>query len=287
MFVSDKWKSYRLLDASDGMRLEKWGEYVLVRPDPQVLWNGVKKSGLWDKYDGYYSRSSSGGGSWENRGFPEEWKISYGDLNFKIKPMGFKHTGIFPEQAANWDFCRKLIEDSGRENSVLNLFGYTGGATVACAKAGARVCHVDAAKGMVSLCRENAALSGLSDAPVRYIVDDCIKFVERELRRGNKYTGIIMDPPSYGRGPGGELWKLEENIFSFIRLTVRLLDERPLFFLINSYTTGLSPKTVEYMSAVALKEAGLAGKAESSELGLVVESTGLALPCGAVVRWSF
>jgi len=286
MFISDNWKEYRLLDTSDGERLEKWGKYTLVRPDPQVIWNGMKSSPEWNKFHGRYIRSASGGGAWDNRSMPEEWLLHYGDLTFMIRPMGFKHTGIFPEQACNWDYCRKLIREADRDISVINLFAYTGAATVACAKEGASVCHVDASKGMVAYAKENAKLSGLAEAPIRYIVDDCLKFVEREIKRGRRYDGIIMDPPSYGRGPGGEVWKLEESIHSFIQQASKILSDDPLFFVINSYTTGLSPKTVEYMLASVLKDR-FGGKAESGELGLPVEKTGLPLPCGAVVRWNF
>ncbi|MBE6551751.1 MAG: SAM-dependent methyltransferase [Ruminococcaceae bacterium] len=286
MFISDNWKDYRLLDASDGERLEKWGKVTLIRPDPQIIWNGMKESREWNRFDGHYIRSKSGGGAWDNKGMPEEWTIRYNDLTFMIRPMGFKHTGIFPEQACNWDYCRKLIRESERKVSVINLFAYTGAATVACAKEGASVCHVDASKGIVACAKENARLSGLAEAPIRYIVDDCFKFVEREIKRGKKYDGIIMDPPSYGRGPGGETWKLEESIHSFIKLTANILSDDPLFFIINSYTTGLSPKTVEYMLASVLK-GKYGGRAESGELGLPVESSGLPLPCGAVVRWNF
>lgn len=236
MWSADNWKDYELLDCSDGQRLERWGKYVLIRPDPQVLWKNCKQHPMWKHADAVYTRSGSGGGSWNSNTLPEEWNIGYGRLIFSLKPMGFKHTGLFPEQAVNWDWFTDLIAGAGRPIKLLNLFAYTGGATVAAAAAGASVCHVDASKGMVARARENAALSGLSAAPIRYIVDDCFKFCERELRRGNRYDAVIMDPPSYGRGPGGEKWLLEENIDAFITLTARLLNDNPLFFLVNSYT---------------------------------------------------
>ena len=285
MFLNDKWKDYELLDCSDGERLERWGKYVLVRPDPQVIWHGVRRAKEWKNPDATYRRSRAGGGAWQEHKLPESWKISYGDLRFNVKPMGFKHTGLFPEQAVNWDWFSELIRRRGG-GKVLNLFAYTGGATVAAAKAGASVCHVDAAKGMVAAAKENAALSGLADAPIRYIVDDCKKFVERELRRGNRYDGIIMDPPSYGRGPGGEVWKLEDCAFELISLAASLLTEKPIFFLINSYTTGLSPATMGYMLMKSLPEAtAKMGQLETGELGLRVKDSGLPLPAGASARF--
>lgn len=284
MWCSDNWSEYQLLDANDGERLEKWGNYVLVRPDPQIIWKGEAKNKLWKNADGIYRRSSGGGGGWVKSKMPEQWTVSYGELTFRIKPMGFKHTGLFPEQAANWDWFSGLIKNADRPIKVLNLFAYTGGATMAAAKAGAQVVHVDASKGMVAMAKENAALCGLSEAPIRYIVDDCKKFVEREIRRGNKYDGIIMDPPSYGRGPNGEVWKLEDNVDELISLVSQVLSDEPLFFLINSYTTGLSPMTMSYI--VDLKVASkYGGKTEAGELGLRVKETGLALPCGASTRW--
>lgn len=286
MWISDAWKEYELLDASDGERLERWGKYILIRPDPQVIWHTEKKSSLWKKADASYRRSKSGGGAWSENRLPESWNIHYGDLRFRIKPMGFKHTGLFPEQATNWDWFSGLIRRADRPIKVLNLFAYTGGATIAAARAGASVCHVDAAKGMVAAARENAALSGLQDAPIRYIVDDCKKFIERELRRGNRYDGIIMDPPSYGRGPTGEIWKLEENIDQFVSLTAGLLSDEPLFFLLNSYTTGLSASTMRYLVGVHLLSR-FGGKAEAEELGLPVTASGLAIPCGSSVRCTF
>jgi len=284
MWAADKWSDYELIDCSDGERLERWGKYVLVRPDPQVIWKDSRNSPIWNKPDAVYRRSSSGGGSWNKNRLPEEWKIKYKELVFSIKPMGFKHTGLFPEQASNWEWFMPLIENSGRKIKVLNLFAYTGGATVAAAYAGAEVCHVDASKGMVARAKENIHLSGLADKPVRYIVDDCVKFCERELRRGNRYDAVIMDPPSYGRGPSGEMWKIEENIDSLIKLTVDLLTESPLFFIVNSYTTGLSPSTVGYMLEKSMKKFG--GKVMSDELGLPVKASGGVLPCGAAARWS-
>ena len=284
MWVSKNWKDYRLLDASDGERLELWGKYSLIRPDPQVIWKNAKKHPLWEKADAGYRRSRSGGGAWSENRLPESWNISYGSLRFVIKPMGFKHTGLFPEQAANWDWFSELIRNAGRPIKVLNLFAYTGGATVAAAKAGASVCHVDASKGMVQAAKENAALSGLSEAPIRYIVDDCKKFVEREIRRGNKYDGIIMDPPSYGRGPGGEVWKLEDCVGELVELAAKLVSDDALFFLINSYTTGLSPLTMTYLLDLKVKKPH-GGYTEAGELGLRVSETGSVLPCGASARW--
>ena len=284
MWGADHWKDYELLDTSDGERLERWGKLILVRPDPQIIWKNVARHPAWQKADGVYRRSRSGGGGWVKNDLPQSWNITYGDLKFVLRPMGFKHTGLFPEQAANWDWFGGLIRQANRPIKVLNLFAYTGGATVAAAKAGASVVHVDAAKGMVAQAKENAALSGLSDAPIRYIVDDCKKFVEREIRRGNRYDGIIMDPPSYGRGPGGEVWKLEESIDELISLTSQLLSREPLFFLVNSYTTGLSPMTMSYLMELKICQR-FGGKIESGELGLRVTQTGVYLPCGASSRW--
>ena len=284
MWCADNWKDYELLDASDGERLERWGKYILVRPDPQIIWRGKKKHPMWNKADATYKRSSAGGGAWKNNKLPEQWNISYGNLKFLIRPMGFKHTGLFPEQAANWDWFSDLIKKANRPVKVLNLFAYTGGATVAAAKAGASVCHVDAAKGMVAQAKENAKLSGLENAPIRYIVDDCKKFIEREIRRGNTYDGIIMDPPSYGRGPNGEVWKIEDSIDEFVTLASRVLSDKPLFFLINSYTTGLSPLTMSYILNLRVKDK-FGGKTEAGELGLPVTSTKNPLPCGASARW--
>ena len=285
MWSSDFWKDYELLDTSDGEKLERWGKYILIRPDPQVIWTNVKKHPAWRTADGIYNRSSSGGGSWIKRKTPESWNIKYKDLGFVIKPMGFKHTGLFPEQAANWDWFSGLIKNAGRPIKVLNLFAYTGGATVAAAAAGAAVCHVDASKGMVAQAKENAALSGLENAPIRYIVDDCKKFVEREIRRGNKYDGIIMDPPSYGRGPSGEVWKIEDNINELVALTSKLMSDEPLFFLINSYTTGLSPLTMKYILDIHVTSR-YGGTSESGELGLKVSQTEGFLPCGSSARWN-
>ena len=284
MWVSKNWKDYRLVDASDGERLELWGKYSLIRPDPQVIWKNERRSPLWKNADAGYRRSRSGGGAWTENHLPEKWTIGYGRLRFVIKPMGFKHTGLFPEQATNWDWFSELITKAGRPIKVLNLFAYTGGATVAAAAAGASVCHVDAAKGMVAAAKENAALSGLSDAPIRYIVDDCRKFMERELRRGNRYDAIIMDPPSYGRGPSGEVWKIEDSVDELITLTASILSDDPLFFLVNSYTTGLSPAAMQYILGLkVLSRYG--GKLEAGELGLRASSTSLAIPCGASARW--
>lgn len=282
--VAKHWKDYECIDAGSGEKLERWKDIILRRPDPQVIWP-MEENSMWNSPHAHYHRSKSGGGSWEyKKKFKDSWTVSYGDLRFKVSPTGFKHTGLFPEQAANWDFAMERIRSAGRPVNVLNLFAYTGGATVACAAAGASVCHVDAAKGMVSWARENAASSGLTDAPIRWIVDDCGKFVEREIRRGRKYDAVIMDPPSYGRGPSGEIWKLEENLFPFVELVTGVLSDNPLFFLINSYTTGLAPSVLTYLleTLVARKHGG---HTESQELGLPVTATGLALPCGATGRW--
>ena len=286
MWVADNWKDYRVIDTSSGEKLEMWGKYSLIRPDPQVIWKTDKKHPLWKKADASYKRSKSGGGAWNENRLPESWVISYGDLSFRIKPMGFKHTGLFPEQATNWDWFGDLIKKADRPIKVLNLFAYTGGATVAAAKAGASVCHVDASKGMVQAAKDNAKLSGLENAPIRYIVDDCKKFIEREIRRGNKYDGIIMDPPSYGRGPTGEVWKIEECIDDFVELTSRVLSDKPLFFLLNSYTTGLSASTMKYIVETRLVSK-FGGKSKADELGLYVEESKQALPCGSSVRVEF
>ena len=286
MWIADKWKDYTVIDTSSGEKLEMWGKYSLVRPDPQVIWKTEKKHPLWKRADASYKRSRSGGGAWSENKLPETWNINYGDLCFQIKPMGFKHTGLFPEQAANWDWFGKLIKEAERPISVLNLFAYTGGATVAAAKAGANVCHVDASKGMVASAKINAQLSGLENAPIRYIVDDCKKFIEREIRRGRKYDAIIMDPPSYGRGPTGEVWKIEENIDDFVELSSKVLSDKPIFFLLNSYTTGLSASTMKYIVDTRLLTKWR-GASEADELGLPVRETGLALPCGSSVRVSF
>ena len=286
MWIANNWKDYTILDTSSGEKLEIWGKYSLIRPDPQVIWKSDKKNPLWKKADASYRRSQSGGGAWNENSLPESWCISYRDLTFRIKPMGFKHTGLFPEQAANWDWMRELIENAGRPINVLNLFAYTGGATVACAKAGASVCHVDASKGMVAQAKDNAKLSGLEAAPIRYIVDDCKKFIEREIRRGRNYDAIIMDPPSYGRGPTGEVWKIEECIDDFVKLTSEVLSDEPLFFLLNSYTTGLSASTMKYITDIRLLSK-FDGSSVADELGLAVRDSGLALPCGSSVRVVF
>ena len=284
MWIADHWKDYEVIDTSCGEKLERWGRYILLRPDPQVIWKTEKNVPEWNRLNGHYHRSSKGGGEWEFFKLPEEWTISYRELNFRLKPFSFKHTGLFPEQAVNWDWCSERIREAGRPVKVLNLFAYTGGATLAAASAGASVTHVDASKGMVTWAKENAAASHLEDAPVRWLVDDCVKFVEREIRRGNKYDGIIMDPPSYGRGPKGEIWKIEESIYPFVELAAKLLSEDALFFLINSYTTGLQPAVLSYMlNTVIQKKRG--GEVCSSEIGLPVSSNGLVLPCGATGRW--
>ena len=284
MWMADKWKDYEVLDTSSGEKLERWGDYILVRPDPQVIWNTRRTALEWKRKNGHYHRSSKGGGQWEFFDLPEQWEITYGELTFHLKPFSFKHTGLFPEQAVNWDWAGERIRSAGRPVRVLNLFAYTGGATVACAKAGAAVTHVDASKGMVSWAKENAAASGLADAPIRYLVDDCVKFVEREIRRGNKYDGIIMDPPSYGRGPKGEIWKIEEKVYPLIQLCTSLMLEDPLFFLINSYTTGLQPAVLSYMMNLELT-GRYGGVVESDEIGLPVRGGRLVLPCGASGRW--
>ena len=285
MRVADNWKDYELIDCSCGERLERWGNITLIRPDPQVIWKTEKKNPLWRKADAVYHRSQSGGGKWEIRSkIPDFWTIGYRDLTFNIKTMGFKHTGLFPEQAVNWDYTAEIIKNANREVKVLNLFAYTGGATVSALKAGASVCHVDASKGMTLWAKENAASSGVADKNVRWIVDDCIKFVQREIRRGNKYDIIIMDPPSYGRGPGGEVWKLENEVYGFVELCSQVLSDDPLMMLINSYTTGLSPSVMEYiLGAVVKKRFG--GKVSGSEIGLRTTENGLILPCGASAIW--
>lgn len=286
MRYSQDWKDYELLDSSDGERLERWGDIVLIRPDPQVIWQTPKTHPLWKQADARYRRSNKGGGQWEvYRDHPDEWTVSYKDLTFKIKPMGFKHTGLFPEQAVNWDYLRDVITASGREDvKVLNLFAYTGGATVAALKAGASVVHVDASKGMVAYAKDNAALSGVADRSVRWLVDDCLKFVQREIRRGNTYDIIIMDPPSYGRGPGGEVWQLEEKIFEFVSTCEQVLSDDPLMVLINSYTTGLSPSVMQYiLGSVIVPSHG--GVVTCDEIGLPTTQTGLCLPCGATAVW--
>ena len=284
MWTAQNWKDYEVIDTSKGEKLERWGNYILLRPDPQVIWNTPQKAKEWKKLNGHYHRSSKGGGEWEFFDLPTEWSIHYQDLTFRLKPFSFKHTGLFPEQAVNWDWFREIIQKSGRPVKVLNLFAYTGGATLAAAKAGASVTHVDASKGMVTWAKENAASSGLADAPIRYLVDDCVKFVEREIRRGNTYDGIIMDPPSYGRGPKGEIWKIEDSIYPFIELASQLLSKEPLFFLINSYTTGLQPAVLSYLlNSVITPKHG--GQVCSSEIGLPVRESGLILPCGASGRW--
>ncbi len=284
MWISDQWQDFELIDCSKGEKLERWGKFYLVRPDPQAIWDTPRRNVHWNDRDARYRRSETGGGSWDKGRLPANWQVRYGELSFNVKPMNFKHTGLFPEQACNWDFAMRKIRSAGRPISVLNLFGYTGAATVACAKAGAQVCHVDAAKGMVAWAKENAKLSGLADAPIRWIVDDCAKFVEREIRRGKTYDAIIMDPPSYGRGPGGEVWKLEENLYPFVKLCAGVLSDKPLFVLINSYTTGLAPSVLGYLLNI-LVASKYGGKCTWDELGLPVTETSLALPCGATGRW--
>ncbi len=288
MWIAENWKDYEVLDTSDGEKLERWGEYLLVRPDPQVIWKTKKAQEGWRRPSAHYHRSSKGGGEWEFFSLPQKWQIGYGGLKFWLQPFSFKHTGLFPEQAVNWDWFSELIREAKRRDpqrqiKVLNLFAYTGGATVAAAAAGAAVTHVDASKGMVTWAKENAAASGLAQAPIRYIVDDCQKFVEREIRRGNRYDAVIMDPPSYGRGPKGEIWKIEDSIYDFIHLTTGVLTQEPLFFLINSYTTGLQPAVLSYMMSLEMKNFG--GRICADEIGLPVSGNGLVLPCGASGRW--
>ena len=284
MWIADGWNDYEVIDCSEGEKLERWGDYLLVRPDPQVIWNTPKTHRGWKKMNGHYHRSSKGGGEWEFFDLPEQWTINYKELTFNLKPFSFKHTGLFPEQAANWDWFGDKIRRSGRPVKVLNLFAYTGGATLAAAKAGASVTHVDASKGMVAWAKENAVSSGLADKPIRWLVDDCVKFVQREQRRGNTYDGIIMDPPSYGRGPGGEVWKLEEQLYHLVELCLPILSKQPLFFILNSYTTGLSPAVMEYLLGVMLKKP-FGGTVSSSEIGLPVTSSGFVLPCGSTAIW--
>lgn len=291
MWLADQWNDYEVIDCSKGEKLERWGDYLLVRPDPQVIWDTPKKENGWRKMNGHYHRSSKGGGEWEFFQLPKEWTIQYSlpinkKLTFHLKPFSFKHTGLFPEQAANWNWFSQLIADAvskGRQVKVLNLFAYTGGATLAAAAAGASVTHVDASKGMVTWAKENAISSGLKDAPIRWLVDDCVKFVEREIRRENHYDAIIMDPPSYGRGPKGEIWKIEESVYPLIQLCSQILTDNPLFFLINSYTTGLQPAVLSYMISTVLGTAN--GTVTASEIGLPVSSNGLVLPCGASGRY--
>lgn len=293
MWIADNWNDYKVIDCSCGEKLERWGQYTLVRPDPQVIWDTPKTEKGWKKMNGHYHRSKKGGGEWEFFDLPQEWSINYTlpinkKLTFNLKPFSFKHTGLFPEQATNWDWFSQLIYNEKKKNpdkeiKVLNLFAYTGGATLAAATAGASVTHVDASKGMVTWAKENAISSGLGDAPIRWLVDDCVKFVEREIRRGNHYDAIIMDPPSYGRGPKGEIWKIEEAVYPLIQLTTKILVDKPLFFLVNSYTTGLQPAVLTYMISTALKK--FDGNVESSEIGLPVTCNGLVLPCGASGRF--
>ena len=285
MRAANNWKDYELLDTSRGERLERWGDILLIRPDPQILWDTPRKDPRWKQAHARYHRSNTGGGQWERlRAIPDSWQISYGELKFALKPMGFKHTGLFPEQAVNWDRMSDLIRGENRPVRVLNLFGYTGAATLACVAAGAHVTHVDASKGMVAWGKENAVSSGLADRPMRWLVDDCLKFVQREQRRGNTYDGILMDPPSYGRGPGGEVWKLEEQIYPLVAECVKLLSDDPLFFLINSYTTGLPPSVMQYVLGTLLPK-GIGGTLSADEIGLPVTDSGMVLPCGATAMW--
>ncbi len=286
MWIADQWKDYEVIDTSNGEKLERWGKYLLVRPDPQVIWQTPRTHKGWKKMNGHYHRNSKGGGEWEFFDLPQQWSIDYQPLKltFQLKPFSFKHTGLFPEQAANWDWFYDKIKKAGRPVKVLNLFAYTGGASCAAAAAGAHVTHVDASKGMVTWAKENAKGSGIPETSIRWIVDDCVKFVEREIRRGNTYDAIIMDPPSYGRGPKGEIWKIEDSIYPFIQLCTKVLSKQPLFFLINSYTTGLQPAVLTYMLSTELLPR-FGGSVKSDEVGLPVSGNGLALPCGASGRW--
>ncbi len=280
-----QWKDYELIDTSAGERLERWGDIILIRPDPQIIWDSGRENPLWKQAHARYQRSRSGGGAWQMyKRVPDVWKIQWNELTFRLKPMGFKHTGIFPEQAINWQFAMDKIKKENRPIRVLNLFGYTGAATLACMKAGAEVTHVDASKGMVQWARENASASNLADKPVRWLVDDCMKFVQREQRRGNHYDGIIMDPPSYGRGPNGEVWKLEEQLWDLVNMCLPVLSDNPLFFILNSYTTGLSPAVMEYLLGVLIQK-NFGGAVSSDEIGLKVTETGLVLPCGSTAIW--
>lgn len=286
LILADSWKDYELIDMGNGEKLERWGDIVLRRPDPQVVWPMEKEWSLWKNPHGHYHRSNRGGGSWEQKKkYPESWTINYKNLKFNIRPTGFKHTGLFPEQAANWDWMIDKIKKAKRPIKVLNLFAYTGGATVACASAGAEVCHVDAAKGMVNWAKDNIALSGLQNQTVRFIVDDVVKFVEREIRRGRKYDAIIMDPPSYGRGPKGEVWQIEEKLYGLVELCTKVLSDEPLFFLINSYTTGLSPIILEHILDATVAKKAKGGKIYGGEIGIPTSRDGKVLPCGIFGRW--
>ena len=284
MWIADHWNDYEVIDCSEGEKLERWGEFLLIRPDPQVIWDTPKKHRGWSRPNGHYHRSAKGGGQWEFFSLPQQWSVNYRSLTFNLKPFSFKHTGLFPEQAVNWDWFSDLIRREDRPIKVLNLFAYTGGATLAAAQAGAAVTHVDASKGMVNWAKENARSSGLEKAPIRWIVDDCVKFAEREMRRGSRYDAVIMDPPSYGRGPKGEIWKIEDTIHPLVKLCAGLLSDKPLFFLINSYTTGLAPSVLSYMLSLELIQRHK-GMVTAQEIGLPVSKTGLILPCGASGRW--
>ena len=285
MNISYDWKDYKILDMADGQKLEKWGDVILSRPDPQIIWKSKSYPEKWKNINATYHRSKTGGGSWEfTKKMPQQWRIKYKELTFNIKPMGFKHTGIFPEQAVNWDWMIEKIRNAKRDIKVLNLFAYTGGATVACSYAGASVCHVDSSKGMVAWAKDNIKSSGLEERPVRYIVDDVVKFVNREIRRGNKYDAIIMDPPSYGRGANGEVWQFENNIYDLVELCAKVLSDNPLFFLINSYTTGISSKVLEDILNLTINKE-YNGKVTSGEIGLPMEDSKLVLPCGIYGRW--
>ncbi len=285
MNIVNDWKDYKIIDMANGQKLEKWGKIILSRPDPQIVWKNQSFPEEWKKADAIYSRSNTGGGNWQyKRKMPDNWQIKYKDLTFNIKPMGFKHTGLFPEQAVNWNWMRNKIANANREIKVLNLFAYTGGATVACLAENASVCHIDSSKGMVAWAKENVASSGLSDRKVRFLIDDVVKFVNREIRRGNKYDAIIMDPPSYGRGANGEVWQFEDNIYDLVELCTKVLSDKPLFFLINSYTTGISSTVLKNILNLTVGKR-YKGKIESGEIGLPMENSTLILPCGIYGRW--
>ena len=285
MRTFENFNDYELIDADNGERLERWGDIILIRPDPQIIWSEGHRDDRWNKAHAIYHRSNSGGGYWETlKKVPDVWCINYEDLTFRLKPMGFKHTGLFPEQAVNWSLAQKLIKEANREVSVLNLFAYTGGATIACLKAGASVTHVDASKGMVSWAKENAIASKVDDRPVRWLVDDCLKFIAREIRRGNKYDGIVMDPPSYGRGPNGEVWKIEQQLDELLYSVAKILSDDALFFLLNSYSGGISPTIINYMvKNIVIGKRG--GEVTTDEIGLKITYKDLVLPCGCTTVW--
>lgn len=284
MNIANEWKDYEIIDMANGEKLERWGNIKLIRPDPQIIWKNKSFPNEWKNANARYNRSNTGGGAWEyKKRLPESWQVKYKNLTFNIKPMGFKHTGLFPEQAVNWDWMINKIQQSKRNIKVLNLFAYTGGATVACLSAGASVCHVDSSKGMTTWAKENVESSGLRERPVRFIIDDVVKFVQREIRRGNKYDAIVMDPPSYGRGKNGEVWQFENNIADLVELCMQVLSDDPLFFLINSYTTGISSRVLANLLELNMKNHK--GKITAGEIGLPMKNSNLVLPCGIYGRW--